>query len=103
MSSAQRTWRARFQSPNRVKPLSNLCQACSICSHFISFQSPNRVKPLSNAFPGYQCRAGCFVSIAQSRQTSFQPSANKLDGGNAILFQSPNRVKPLSNGGAPTG
>src|SRR5579885_2410541 len=38
------------------------------------------------------------VSIAQSRQTSFQLEASELDSHiQNMRFQSPNRVKPLSN------
>ncbi len=87
----------KFQSPNRVKPLSNVVHACNYHSNSPQFQSPNRVKPLSNVLSVGLPR-GCSasfnrpiasnlfptqfravpppsmerVSIAQSRQTSFQ-------------------------------
>src|SRR5579885_267541 len=110
-----------FQSPNRVKPLSNLLSALRPMDGPQLFQSPNRVKPLSNVFRHERCQYLFSVSIAQSRQTSFQPvchprSAPGEQGFNrpiasnlfptpfqdtnaalAVLFQSPNRVKPLSN------
>src|SRR5579884_2839269 len=62
-----------FQSPNRVKPLSNLLSALRPMDGPQLFQSPNRVKPLSNVFRHERCQYLFSVSIAQSRQTSFQP------------------------------
>src|SRR5579885_2029309 len=114
--------RDRFQSPNRVKPLSNISSFTSNHSHNPrfnrpiasnlfptsnrelahieewQFQSPNRVKPLSNSLKIISNFAICAVSIAQSRQTSFQPSIlRNAPAESSKKFQSPNRVKPLSN------
>ncbi len=70
----QQLERAKFQSPNRVKPLSNGEAVPRLSGLLHKFQSPNRVKPLSNLARQVQRMLG--VSV----------------------FQSPNRVKPLSNG-----
>src|SRR5579883_3432022 len=40
--------RAKFQSPNRFKPLSNLARRLQRMLGVSVFQSPTRVKPLSN-------------------------------------------------------
>src|SRR5579884_2187408 len=69
----QQLERAKFQSPNRVKPLSNGEAVPRLSGLLHKFQSPNRVKPLSNLARQVQRMLG--VSV----------------------FQSPNRVKPLSN------
>src|SRR5579884_2065660 len=115
--------RFEFQSPNRVKPLSNSCtctrgrcldQVSIAQSRQTSFQQEAALRP---------CPAASFVSIAQSRQTSFQQRAAGLYRSGEVVcfnrpiasnlfptqraspacasrtntFQSPNRVKPLSN------
>ncbi len=115
-----------FQSPNRVKPLSNDTLVEANTRKLRTFQSPNRVKPLSNATRPPLASRRRKVSIAQSRQTSFQlsggicfpqcwqcfnrPIASNLFPTelqpflkeNGEEFQSPNRVKPLSNPKWPT-
>ncbi len=85
-----------FQSPNRVKPLSNLSRR-AFPHRPGPFQSPNRVKPLSNCSCPSSQLLSVLVSIAQSRQTSFQPQTGACNPGAFPGFQSPNRVKPLSN------
>src|SRR5579885_2569933 len=96
----------------------------TLSSTRFEFQSPNRVKPLSNnALLACIEAVKWWVSIAQSRQTSFQPSqsassvcspagrfnrpiasnlfptqrASPACASRTNTFQSPNRVKPLSN------
>ncbi len=64
---------SKFQSPNRVKPLSNFKSRGRVAQYGICFNRPIA----SNLFPTYFFVCGTIevlqVSIAQSRQTSFQP------------------------------
>src|SRR5579883_1508655 len=71
----QQLERAKFQSPNRVKPLSNGEAVPRLSGLLHKFQSPNRVqpRPAGTAHAGRLC-----VSIAQSRQTSFQRAMKPL-------------------------
>ncbi len=70
-----------FQSPNRVKPLSNPVLQPARPPLALVFQSPNRVKPLSNHIQGVRIDIDKDVSIAQSRQTSFQLGVLNLQSG----------------------
>src|SRR5579884_778133 len=86
-----------FQSPNRVKPLSNsrCCTSASGTSNVSIAQS--RQTSFQPPEEVKELEVVIAVSIAQSRQTSFQHA--KLGGAHDMdfRFQSPNRVKPLSN------